>query len=117
MFESNLVISRSSSSFKGYQHSFPDYLKSLSGQKLSGSGEVTVDLLNLAVDQLFPEVKQTWDMTVSFSCLVWRKVIVSLHLLVHGNLQKSWLIWWRNILEGLKVIKEEETAALVMMVM
>jgi len=66
MFESSLVISRLSSLFKGYLHSFPDYLKSLSDQKLNISGEVTVDLLNPAVDQLFPEVKQTWDMKVAW---------------------------------------------------
>ena len=58
IFESDLVTARSHTSFKGYQHTFPEFLQSLKkGSAGTTGGPVHVDNDMPAVDQLWEEVK------------------------------------------------------------
>jgi len=58
IFASNLVTARSHTSFKGYQQTFPEFLKTLKqGSAGATPGPVHVDNDKPAVDQLWDEVK------------------------------------------------------------
>ena len=69
IFESDLVTTRSNSSFKGYQRTTPEFLESMkSDSSADAAGPVDVDLEKPAVDQLWDEVKGIID--VVNACMV-----------------------------------------------
>jgi hypothetical protein len=65
IFESNLVTSRSKTSFKGYQETLEEFLESLKGE-IDMAGPVEVDLSKPAVTQLWEEVRGVIEATNSW---------------------------------------------------
>ena len=58
IFESDLVTARSHTSFKGYQHTFPEFLQSLKKGSAGTTGRpIHVDNDKPVVDELWEEVK------------------------------------------------------------
>ena len=81
MFEENLVISRSNTSFRGYQQTFLEFLSSLQvGSDGFTGGPVDVDLDTPAVTQLWDEVQG-----VILAANAWMSNFLSLFGVVDGN--------------------------------
>jgi hypothetical protein len=81
IFQSGLVTSRSKTTFKGYQQTFPEFILALqAGSDGVSGGPVEIDLDEPAVDQLWEEVKGVIEVANS-----WMIPFLGMFGVVEGN--------------------------------